>query len=112
MRKISHSNQQLLDLSISYGLNLMLLRERYKLPFTIKLFKHLRNETRKKVKLIEPLFPDNVLTSKFSMSAYIDHLEESGIELKKSYGDFIDEDTGKYVRILRFKFKPIKPRAL
>lgn len=112
MRKISQEHQNLLNKSISYGLNLIFLREKHKLPFVIKLFKYLKKETKKKVKDIEPIFPKNFLTSEVSMGAYIDRLEEAGIKLKKSYGDFIDEDTGEVVRILRFKFKPIKQRAL
>lgn len=84
MRKVNRYHQELLDQATAYGLNLIFLREKYKLPFVIKLFKHLQKGTRKKLKLIDPIFPDKFLKPEFSRDAYIDRLEEAGIKLKKN----------------------------
>ena len=110
MTEINRYHKEMLDQSVTYGLNLTFLRVKYRLPYVIKLFKYLKKETKKKLSVIEPIFPKNFIDTEPSRTDYIDNLEEAGIELKISSIDLIDEETGEIVKVLYFKFKPIKRR--
>lgn len=107
MRKTNIYHDQILGSASAHNLSLDNLRKKYKLPFVVKLFKHLQKETRKKKESIPIIYPKAQLRKDFSLKDYMDELEDAGFKLNKWSEPFIDEDTGEIVNIPRADFKPL-----
>ena len=105
MREINERHKKILNLAVAYGLNLDNLRKKYTLKFVIKLFNYLRKESGLGKENIYLMSPDD---PKLNLDEYIEALKEAGFKLKRWVEDFVDEDTGEIVRIVRHSLKPVK----
>lgn len=113
MKKISYSNQTVMDHALAYSINLEHLRKKYTLKFAIKVFRHVLRETKRKMKdkdfkknkkfnFIDMIFPRK---KDYDLDEYFNLLEDAGFRLEKFFEDFINEDSGEIVTIVRRKFK-------
>jgi hypothetical protein len=105
MRKVNEEHQQILLQIKSRGLNFDELRKKYKLPFVVKLFSYLKEESREGSGNFEIIYPKNI---KPADNTYIEELYRTGLKLHHWTEPFIDEDTSQIVDVDRYAFKAIR----
>ncbi len=109
MHKVNARNQEYLDQSKVYGLDLTDIRKKYGLPFTIQLFKYVKKIQKKEdVLILHPPYKKIKDGKRFSVDDYAEILENAGFKLRPWIENFIDEDTGEIVGVQRYNFLPLR----
>ncbi|MFZ2205338.1 MAG: hypothetical protein WAV23_01990 [Minisyncoccia bacterium] len=108
IKKISKHHRMLLNQALTYGINLINLRKKYKLEFAVKLFKYIQSETERKNDKIALIFPKNNTETEFLPFDYIKELKDAGFKIKEWSDSFDDKENSEKVSIPRYGFEPLK----